>query len=146
MAGAREWGEVHSYPSANESYDDHGYVLEVNGSGQVTKIGSGTGTGSDDNPFGVNYVSSEDEDGNVETLDAGTEIDVVRESAAFPVVADAEDYTIGDVVHVSGTNDGHVSAADTGNDKVGVAVETKDLSGGSDGDEHILVAFSFTGR
>lgn len=139
MAGARELGEVHSYPSANESYDQAGYVLEVDGSQNVTKIASGSADGS----FGANYTSSEDEDGNVETLDAGTEIGVVRESAAFPLVADAETFNIGDDVHVSGTNDGHVSQADTGNERVGTCVENKDLSGGSDGDDHILVAFSF---
>lgn len=133
MAGARGLGEVHSYPSQNESYDDYGYLLDVDGSGHVGKVaGGGTGV------FAVNYVSSEDEDGvSFDTLAAGDPLDCIREGY-FPLVADAVDFTIGDDAVVSASNAGHVSNTG-GGENVGTIVETNDLSGGSDGDEHILV-------
>lgn len=136
MAGARELGEVHDYPAQDGiSFDDEGYVLTTDGNGRVGKIAA-AGAGA----FAVNYVSSEDQDGVVQSLSQDDPVDTVRESAGQPVQADAETYTTGDDVYVSGTNAGRVSAADTAQERVGVVVEGKDLSGGAG---KIKVAFNF---
>lgn len=138
---ARNHDEVHSYPVAsdNSGFDTHGYVFYVDGNGRLAKATAGSET-----PYAVNYVSSEDEDGTVASVADDDEHDFIRESAAYPLVADAENYTRGDAIYLAGA-DGRVNSSSTGNTQVGVAVESNDLSGGSNGDEHLLVAFTFHG-
>lgn len=141
MAGARELGEVHSYPAADGlSLDVDGYVLNVNANDRVQKIPA-AGTGA----FAVNYVSTEGPEGEtIESLSADDPVDCVRESAGFPVQGDAETYTFGDPVYVSGANAGQVSAADSANERVGRVVESVDHSGSADSDDNpVLVAFNF---
>lgn len=140
MAGASELGEVHSYPLATgQTFDDRGYVLEAaqGGTEEVQKAASGSGLPR----VGVNYKSTEDQDGNVVEPDSG-EIGVVREGV-FPLRADAETYELGQDVYVSSTNNGHVNGTDTTNTRVGQTTEYSDLSAESDG-EDLLVKFDFS--
>ncbi|MFB6236929.1 MAG: hypothetical protein ABEH81_01025 [Halopenitus sp.] len=138
MPGAREYGDVSSYPlDSNVSLDAEGYLLNFTSNDDLQKVPAAGA-----NVFGVNYKSTADQDGNLET---GGQIGTVRHSAAFPVRAAAESYSPGDDVYVSGSTAGVVSAADTAQERVGVVVEKDplDLTTTSDGDETVLVAFSF---
>lgn len=141
MSG-RDWGDVPSYPvQSGYSADDRGYVLTIDGNGRVGKVAAGEATAS--NLFGANYKSTEDQDGNVETLEADDQTSVVRHSAGFPLRAAARSWTAGELAQISAGTDGVVDAA-TGNATVGVVVETVDLSGeAADGDGEVLVSFDF---
>lgn len=143
MAGAREYGEVKSYPAQDgESFDTDGYLLGVDGNGRVAQLAAG-GTA----PFGVNYVSTEGPEGEtIESLSQDDPVDTVRESAGFPLQGDAVTYTAGDDVYVSANNAGQVSTSDDAGaaERVGRVVEGVDHSGGADGDDNpVLVSFNF---
>lgn len=148
MAGARELGEVHSYPvDATDSFDDGGYVLvaDQGGDGRVHKHKSGTSNDYDGtNPvIGVNYKSTEDQDGVVQSLAVGDQIGVVKESAGFPVRGEAETYNLGDDLYLSQSNDGRVNKTDTGSARLGTVVEYVDHSAGADTDSNeVLCAFT----
>jgi len=136
MTGAREVGEVASYPvDGTFTADDSGYVLEAkqDGSSEVQHV-----TGDSSAVVGVNFVSTENQKENVVNPDSG-EVDVAKEGRAFPVKADSAEYFVGEDVHLSATNDGHVNKSDTGNYRVGTVARYNDLT--SDGDK-LLVDFS----
>lgn len=138
MPGARRYEDVASYESSQGlSLDDRGYVLSVDGSDQLQLATDG------DNPFAVNYVSTEDQDGVVQTLDAGDELDTVRHSPAFEVRCDDETYALDAPVYISDSNDGHVNQSNTTGSFVGRVVKAVDHSGASGNNQHVLVAFSF---
>lgn len=140
MAGhARNHGEVHSYPVQDgESFDSGGYLLTVDADGRVGTAAAGA-TGI----FGVNYKSTEDQDGIVQDLDEDDPLSTVRESAGYPLQGDAEDYSVGDDVYVSADNAGQVNTTSTEEERVGVVVESADHSANEDGDDNpVVVAFS----
>lgn len=139
MAGARELGEVHSYPLASgQTFDDRGYVLEANqgGTDEVQKADSANST-----PLvGTNYKSTENQHGDVVEPDSG-EIGVVTEGVR-ELPSDTETYQFGQDVYVSSANNGQVNGSDTGNRRVGRVMEYTDNSGGSSGDP-VLVKYDF---
>lgn len=147
MAGAREYGEVHSYPvDATDSFDDGGYVVvaDQGGDNKVHKHKSGTAADYDGtNPvIGVNYVSTEDQDGVVQSLADGDELDVVKESAGFPVRGENETFNLGETVYLSQSNDGRVNTTDTTSTSLGTVVEYVDHSGNNATDSNeVLVSF-----
>ena len=139
MAGARELGEVHSYPLASgETFDDSGYVLEAaqGGTNEVQTASSGNTTPL----IGTNYKSTENQDEEVVYPSTGT-IGVVTEGVR-ELRGDAEEYQLGADVYVSTANDGHVNASNDTNRRVGAVFEYVDNSGGSDGDP-VLVKYNF---
>lgn len=144
---ARNYGEPRSYPvDATDSFDARGYVVvaDQGGDNRVHKHASGTAADYDGtNPvIGVNFKSTEDQDGIVQNLAAGDEISVVTESAAFPVRGEAETYNLGDPIYLSQNNDGRVNKSNTSSAQLGVVVEAVDHSGGNATDSNeVLVAF-----
>ena len=133
--GARTYADVSSYPVADGlELDDSGYVLAVDESGNLD-LASDT-----DEPFAVNYISSEDQDGYVQALDEGREWDTVRHSPAFELRAQEGDYGLGDPVYISSAAAGTITDADDEGEYVGRIV------GDSGSDDHQLVSFSFDYR
>lgn len=134
MAGAREFGEVESFPADGVTLDEKGYVLSAVGAGDgEVQIAPG---GTDDDLIGVNYVSSEDQHEDVVAVD---EVDVVRESPSFPVRVEEGDYRLGEQLYLSTDNDGTLNKSDTGNQAFGTVAEPVDTTG--DGITTIQVRF-----
>lgn len=135
MAGAREFGEVKKHPlEDNETFDDEGYVVVADKSGdnKVHKHKAGTAADYDGtNPIvGVNYASTENQNEDVVFPESG-QTGVVEDSSGQPVQADAAEYFLGDEVYLSQTNDGHVNKSDTTSARLGRVVEYNDLTGGA---------------
>lgn len=135
MPGVRELGEVIDYAvDTSFTADDSGYILEAknDGSGEVQMV-----TGDSTNVVGSNFVSTENQQEDIVNPDSG-KIDVVAESAGFPIKADADDYYVGDDVHLSATNDAHVNKTDTTNYRVGRVVRTTTVDSAG---EKVIVKF-----
>ena len=120
MAGAREIGEVHSYPlhdSVDTPYEDSGFVLVApqDGSGAVRRTDTATTADIDGTHpvVGVSFASHEDQYSSpirpsYELPESG-EQDVVSESAGYPVKAEDLTYELGEDVYLSDTDDGRVT-------------------------------------
>lgn len=135
MAGVRELGDVIDYPvDGNFTADDSGYVLEAkqDGTGEVQHV-----TGDSTSVIGANFVSTENQQEEIVTPDSG-QVDVVSETAGFPLKADADDYYVGESVYLSATNDGHVNKTDTGNYRVGRVVRSTTVDSAG---EKVIVKF-----
>lgn len=135
MAGIRELGEVISYTAADGlTLDDSGYLLQAVGDGtEEVELYDGTGP-----LVGANFVSTEDYRGEVNEPRSG-EVDVVAESAAFPLVCADGEYTLGQDVYAAA--DGTVTTDDGGgaNRRVGRVARYADTT--TEEDEKVSVKF-----